>query len=81
MTYAVLCCPAAVLQYLCCELSALQLSGQLCQLQVFDVAHMAWRLQVACNLMDLQQDHKQVRREAEIIPTDMLRRIRCSHCK
>lgn len=37
-------------QYLCCELAALQLSGQLFQLQVFDVAHIAWRLQVACEL-------------------------------
>lgn len=37
-------------QYLCCELAHLQLKGQLCPLQVFDVAHLAWRMQVACDL-------------------------------
>lgn len=34
------------------ELCSLQLSGQLCPLQVFDIAHIAWRLHVACELHD-----------------------------
>jgi hypothetical protein len=39
-----------LLQYLCCEVAALQHQGQLRQLWVFDVAHMAWRLKVAFKL-------------------------------
>lgn len=38
----------------------MQLSGQLQQLQVFDVAHMAWRLRVACELEAAMQAHLQV---------------------
>lgn len=37
-------------QELCLELCSLQLSGQLSPLQVFDIAHIAWRLRVACEL-------------------------------
>ena len=43
----VFCCLPS-LQFLCCEVATLQLAGQLRALQLFDVAHMAWRLQVAC---------------------------------
>ena len=50
LAYLLLTCP---LQYLCCELAALQQCGQLVQLQVFDVAHKAWRLKVACELDSL----------------------------
>lgn len=60
-TAVVLAALGFVLQYLCCELAALQQSHQLCQLQVFDVAHMAWRLQVACQLGDAKQAYEQVR--------------------
>jgi hypothetical protein len=49
-TDSFLCCVLGVLQYLCCEVAALQHQGQLRRLRVFDVAHMAWRLKVACKL-------------------------------
>lgn len=42
--------PAAPVQYLCCEVAQLQLHGLLRPLRVLDVAHMAWRLQAACQL-------------------------------
>lgn len=43
-------CPL-LLQYLCCEIAALQQTRTLPrQLKVFDVAHMAWRMQTACSM-------------------------------
>jgi len=49
-----------VLQYLCCELAGLQLCGQLRPLQVFDVAHLAWRMRVACDLDSCKEAHNKV---------------------
>ena len=43
-------CSYVRLQYLCCELVCLQQRGLLRQLQVFDVAHISWRMRVACEL-------------------------------
>jgi hypothetical protein len=57
LTLAVLLLP---LQYLCCEVAALQRQGQLRQLKVFDVAHMAWRLRVACQLHEGVETNKEV---------------------
>jgi hypothetical protein len=49
-----------VLQYLCCEVAALQESGQLQQLRVCDVAAMAWRLQTACGVEEAMNTFEQV---------------------
>ncbi len=55
-------CPSAfLLQYLCCEVAALQEAAKLRQLSIFDVAHMAWRLQTACNMEEAIDAHEQVR--------------------
>jgi hypothetical protein len=51
------CCP---LQFLCNEVAALQQAGRLRQLQVFDVAHMAWRLKVASQLQKAIHSYEQV---------------------
>jgi hypothetical protein len=55
---------SAALQYLCCEVAALQQHGLLRQLRVLDVAHMAWRLQVTCRLEAAMQAQLQVRQWA-----------------
>jgi hypothetical protein len=60
-----------LLQYLCCELAALQLSRQLCQLQVFDVAHTAWRLQIGCELEAAIDAYQQVWAPAETLHISM----------
>ena len=55
-------CPLLLLQYLCCEVGALQHAGRLRQLRVFDVAHIAWRLKVACSVEEavmLEQQQQQ----------------------
>lgn len=50
-----------LLQYLCCEVAALQQASRLRQLRVFDIAHMGWRLQTACDMEVAINIHKQVR--------------------
>lgn len=52
-----MCCP---LQFLCNEVAALQQAGRLRQLQVFDIAHMAWRLKVASQLQEAIHSYGQV---------------------
>jgi hypothetical protein len=48
------------MQYLCCEVAHMQQHGQLYPLQVLDVAHMAWRLQVACEVEATAHAHDEV---------------------
>jgi hypothetical protein len=48
------------LQFLCNEVAGLQQAGSLRQLQVFDVAHMAWRLKVASQLQEAIHTYEQV---------------------
>jgi hypothetical protein len=56
--------PLLPLQYLCCEVAALQHQGLLRQLRVFDAAHIAWRLKVACDLDAAIEAFHQVGRQA-----------------
>ena len=55
------CACRLLLQYLCCEVADLQRRHQLRQLRVCDVAHMAWRLRVACDLDGAVKAFEQVR--------------------
>ncbi len=60
VTHCAKCLCFLLLQYLCCEVAAQQLRGQLRQLRVCDVAHMAWRLRVACRLEGAIDVYEQV---------------------
>lgn len=51
----------SLLQYLCCEVAHLQQAGRLRQLRVFDIAHMGWRLQTACDMEVAINAYEQVR--------------------
>jgi hypothetical protein len=51
-----------VLQYLCCEVAALQESGQLPKLRMFDIAAMTWRMQTTCDVEAAMHAHEQVGR-------------------
>ncbi len=52
------CC--SLLQYLCCEVAALQTAGEISQLTVLTVAQTAWRLYTAEEAGAALETHKQV---------------------
>lgn len=51
-----------LLQFLCCELSALQQQGKLQPLKLYDIAAASWRLRVVAELQGRITEHEQVGR-------------------